>query len=547
MHGIISRRFTVRRFSLLAVAFFAFGATAAHAQTPPLVRAAPVQKIVGTAQAKRASENYFGVYLKNTKVGTFYFSRDDHALLPGSKRPAIRTDAKTTIDLRILGAPANQVVDSIAWTEPLTGKPLREETVTQAGGRTSKTTAIYTNKNVSYTVDVQGEKKAGILTLAPGEVFLADPQNGGGAFTPVIGATIKGKVFAGDLLRLVDSEAVVSSEETITVNNQAVRAYKILDKNPVGPSTLYVNQTGDLLRVDTLLGMQMRREPKAVALAPASDRAVKLDLAALVSIRPTGVGLNNPRTLRTATYQLSGATRPLPPADSVQTATVSLVTPQTKFDGRTPQTLNVTVTAQTVPETTAPLFSAAQPAPDTLRPFLQSSLYVPAGDAEFGPLARRIVGGETQTGKAAQKIAAYVHQAITPDPSIPALRTARDILHEPRGVCRDYTTLFTTLARSVGLPTKQCTGIVYAGGAFLYHAWPEVWIGKNAQTGTDLWVALEPTWGAPWADATHIKLAEGEITDVANVAADIGNYRIAVVETSDKPVPANAEPLKETP
>ncbi len=534
MSRAFSRRFFAFRFSLTAAALFTGGA-AVHAQTARTIPIAPVQKIVGAAKAKRASENYFGVYLKNTKVGAFYFSRNDHAFVPQTNRPAVRTDAKTTIDLRILGAPANQVVDSIAWTEPLTGKPLREETLTRTGGRTSKTTAIYTNKSVSYVVDVQGEKKTGTLTLAPGEVFLADPQNGGAAFTPVVGATIKGKVFAGDLLRLVDSEAVVAGEETITVNNQAVRAYKILDKNPVGPSTLYVNQTGDLLRVDTLLGMQMRREPKAVALAPASDRAAKLDLAALVSIRPTGVGLNNPRALRTATYQLSGATRPLPPADSVQTATASLAAPSAA-----PQTLTVTVTVQTVPETTAPLFSSAAPTPENLRPFLQSSLYVPANDSEFGPLARRIVGGETQTGKAAQKIAAYVHQTITPDPSIPALRTARDILHEPRGVCRDYTTLFTTLARSVGLPTKQCTGVVYAGGAFLYHAWPEVWVGKNAQTGADNWVALEPTWGQPWADATHIKLAEGEITDVANVAADIGNYQIAVVETSDKPV-------KETP
>ena len=66
----------------------------------------------------------------------------------------------------------------------------------------------------------------------------------------------------------------------------------------------------------------------------------------------------------------------------------------------------------------------------------------------------------------------------------------------------------------------------------MYHAWPEVYVGQDAR-GADLWVALEPTWGAPFADATHLKLAEGEITDITNIAADMGNYTIKVLEVRD--------------
>ncbi len=185
----------------------------------------------------------------------------------------------------------------------------------------------------------------------------------------------------------------------------------------------------------------------------------------------------------------------------------------------------VSVTAGPLPTgPTVPLFAPNQPVPDTLKPYLKSTLYVPADDSRFKDLARSIVGDEKDAARAAARIAAWVHKTVTPDPGIAAIRTAKDILDKPRGVCRDYTTLFTAVARAAGLPTKQCVGVAFADGRFLYHAWPEVWVGG------DTWVALEPTWGAPFADATHIKLAEGEITDIYSIAQDLGSYQIKVLQ-----------------
>ena len=74
------------------------------------------------------------------------------------------------------------------------------------------------------------------------------------------------------------------------------------------------------------------------------------------------------------------------------------------------------------------------------------------------------------------------------------------------------------------------SNIVYAGGTFYGHAWPEVWVGTDTATGADRWIALEPTWGAPFADATHIKLAEGELSDFFKVAADLDGYRVQILE-----------------
>ena len=98
-------------------------------------------------------------------------------------------------------------------------------------------------------------------------------------------------------------------------------------------------------------------------------------------------------------------------------------------------------------------------------------------------------------------------------------------------MCRDYSTLMAAIARAAGIPTKLCVGVVYfelpskeggaAVGQFGYHAWVECWVGK--------WIAYEPTWGADFLDATHLKFAEGEITSVFEVVKDFGKFEITVI------------------
>jgi transglutaminase-like putative cysteine protease len=279
--------------------------------------------------------------------------------------------------------------------------------------------------------------------------------------------------------------------------------------------------------MDGALGIELRREPKETALA-APDKAATLDLATAIAIRPTGVALENPRALRRAEYEIRGLSKPLP----VRSGSVQTVTHEPDggggATGAEPRLLaRITVTTGPLPAgETARRFRAGQTVPDDLKPFLKATPYVPTADARFVALAGSVVGGETDLARAAAKIAAWTHRTVTPDPGIAALRTASDILQTPRGVCRDYTTLFTAVARAAGIPTKQCVGLAFADGRFLYHAWPEVWVGDNR------WVALEPTWGAPFADATHIKLAEGEITDFFGAAADAGSLQIQVVRAA---------------
>lgn len=114
---------------------------------------------------------------------------------------------------------------------------------------------------------------------------------------------------------------------------------------------------------------------------------------------------------------------------------------------------------------------------------------------------------------------------MTPDASIGVPRTSTDIFARRRGVCRDYATLYTALARAAGVPTRLCSGIVYAEGKFFYHAWAESWVGQ--------WIAFDPTLydpghGVDFVDATHIKFAQGDVTSMFAVVSIVGRLQIAV-------------------
>lgn len=466
---------------------------------------------------------YYGIFLKESKLGYLHQEIDTKARYKG--KPATKFTVRSEMKIAMMGAKGTIATTGTVYMDPKTGTTLAEESRTEASGRVTEVKATYTPRAVSFTANIQGTKKSGTLTLPPGEVFVRDPSDSPGT-RPVPGTRVKGKAFSADTQTLVDMEVAVGEKEPIVIGGKTVVAFKVSTLGQI-PSVAYVNDTGELLLAQVALGIEIRKTSREQALAPGGTN---MDLASSIGVRPTGESLERvARRSRSAVYELGNVTRPIAPPDSMQRWD-DITAPESP---KGTKTLKVTVTTQLLPtEPTVPVFSSPQAAPQRLRRFLQTTAYVPSTDPSFIALARKLIGSETDAARVAQLLADHAHKTITPDPSIFAIRTGKDIRDTPRGVCRDYTTYFTTLARAVGLPTKQCTGIAYANGLFLYHAWPEVWVGTDAN-GEDRWVALEVTWGAPFADATHIKLAEGEISDLMGITADMNKYTIKVLEVKE--------------
>ena len=148
----------------------------------------------------------------------------------------------------------------------------------------------------------------------------------------------------------------------------------------------------------------------------------------------------------------------------------------------------------------------------------------PIHDGRIVELARQAVGVTSGDAVRVAALVRFVDTFVEDSYSAEPL-TVLDMLADPKGDCTEHALLFTTLARSLGLPTREVTGLLYLGDdvqAFGGHAWNEVVIDGR-------WKSVDATWGEVSPNATHIRLGTriGENTSLAGL---FGNYRFKVLE-----------------
>jgi transglutaminase-like putative cysteine protease len=152
---------------------------------------------------------------------------------------------------------------------------------------------------------------------------------------------------------------------------------------------------------------------------------------------------------------------------------------------------------------------------------LEPTPLLQVNDPRIQKLARDIVGGEKDSWKASRKLSAWVYDNLAKKMTV-SIPSALDVLESKEGDCNEHATLFCALARAAGIPCRIAAGIVESEGAFYYHAWDLVYVGR--------WVAVDPTFGQDVADATHIKLIEGGLERQVDLVSVMGRLRIEVLE-----------------
>ena len=103
--------------------------------------------------------------------------------------------------------------------------------------------------------------------------------------------------------------------------------------------------------------------------------------------------------------------------------------------------------------------------------------------------------------------------------------TAVDVLKDRRAECQGHAMLFAAFARSLGIPTRVVNGMVYIPRfeGFLFHSWNESHIDGR-------WLAIDPIFNQFPADATHVKLAEGEdFSDLLPLVEMIGKLGVDII------------------
>jgi len=171
--------------------------------------------------------------------------------------------------------------------------------------------------------------------------------------------------------------------------------------------------------------------------------------------------------------------------------------------------------------------------------WIESSTFVQSDDERIIDKAREIIGDESDSWAAAQLLSAWVSANVNNVFSA-RLTNALEVLHSLKGDCTEHSILFIALARAVGIPAREVSGLVYIddGPGFYYHQWAKVWVGK--------WIDVDPTFDQPLADVTHIKLAEGDLFEQAKIMPIIGNLEIEVLPDIEETVATEEDTQEST-
>lgn len=266
----------------------------------------------------------------------------------------------------------------------------------------------------------------------------------------------------------------------------------------------WMGKDGTLLRQETPLGWTIQACSPEQAMAAMRNVGGGRSMAADLAVRVTGT-VRAPRDTRQLTLRLVGAD--LDPA--------RLTTNRQKAEPAGDRALTLVVRAARFPHTPTALDEVER------RRYLEPSVYVQSAHPEIVAAAARVVAGAADDRARVAAIQEWVYTNVKKELTV-SLPSALDVLHTMAGDCNEHTYLFTALARAAGIPAKIMVGLAYHEGSFYYHAWPAVYVGD--------WVEVDPTWGEATVDATHIRLAEGELDQQMDIIKVVGRLRIDVME-----------------
>ncbi|MFH1743254.1 MAG: transglutaminase domain-containing protein, partial [bacterium] len=169
-----------------------------------------------------------------------------------------------------------------------------------------------------------------------------------------------------------------------------------------------------------------------------------------------------------------------------------------------------------------------KPLPGNDHRYLKPSYAIPSSDPKILRTARRIAGGESRRHEQIRLLMEWIKDNIQQAPV--DVYSAIDVLEGKKAECQGHTLLYTAFARGLGIPTRVANGIVYTTEfkGFLYHTWAESLVDGH-------WIAVDPIFHQIPADATHIKLIEGEAaSDLVPLVTLIGKLSVRIIAAEDQ-------------
>jgi hypothetical protein len=288
------------------------------------------------------------------------------------------------------------------------------------------------------------------------------------------------QVFDPSVMKDATTRITVERQEPVPQSDPAQVAWRVREEYKGIRTTAWIDDQGTTLREEGPMGLVLRRTEQHDAIQAGWSGGDALDLVQTVAI-PVTHTIDQPREVSVLQVRLRGVDLDQIPSDERQ---------QRTGDTWTISRENL----QQVVSYPLPYADAAQQAELVATPFLQID------HPRVRAAAAEALGGERDAVHAVNRLLLWIHgymkQVITL-----SLPNALQVLDERQGDCNEHAILFAALARAAGLPARVAAGVVYLEGAFYYHAWNEVWLGR--------WVSVDPVFNQFPADPTHIKLVQG--------------------------------------
>jgi transglutaminase-like putative cysteine protease len=460
--------------------------------TPAL--AAPFKKL----EKPPLSERWFGIYVNNERVG-FYrqkvteladgyrFEGDGSVrmkVMGFSKEASMRESYQVAKNLNLRSFDVEQTINGVPSRVSGKVSDLRLKVKSENSGKASEKTFKF-----------KGE-------LFPGPVLNIFPLMRD--ITP--GKIYKVTTFDAEEVKIKDVKISVVGEENSPDGQPAVKLRN--DLYPFVSNDIWVDFQGNTLLETVRDGLVTTRVESSKQLGSfIGDLALsKKDLIydfSLVRVEPP---LRDPSKLTGLAVEISGWDSALP---LLQEGGQSV---EKNADGR------ITVrTGSAIPSTPAVVQT-------TSNAYLKSVEKIEAAAPEIVAKAKEIAKDIKDPRAIAQALSAWTADWLKD--TIEDGGGALVSLKERSGNCQTHARLYTALARSLGIPTRFVSGLVYQNGTgFLYHSWAESYLG-------DRWVAVDPTYNQLPADPTHLKFFEGHTQeDMAPIIAIIGRIKITVLDS----------------
>ena len=165
-----------------------------------------------------------------------------------------------------------------------------------------------------------------------------------------------------------------------------------------------------------------------------------------------------------------------------------------------PFTYSKKITVQSVARTT-PSLPDSYNVPSNYTQFISATSRTQSSNAGMRKLAENITSSAQTPFEKVALLAIYVNRNMKYDENMVGQeKDALWVKDNLYGVCTEYSTLFTALARSIGIPVRYISGYVYSDkfSSWMGHSWTEAYVGK--------WVPVDPTWFEVGSlDAMHIE------------------------------------------